>query len=80
MSNTIKKAYNSKPASVLKNILTGIGVITIGIALIAGVIFLGPVVVAAILTVIQFAAWGIAFCLIILLPLWLIGKFIGQRL
>lgn len=73
MSN-IKKAYNSKPAGVCKNIFTGMGVVAGAIALILGIIVLAPVLVVVAGGIVQIGGWIFLFCAVILLPAWLIGK------
>lgn len=73
MSN-IKKVYNSKPAGVCKNILTGMGVVVGAIALILGVILLAPILVVIAGSIAQVGGWIFLFCVVILLPAWTIGK------
>lgn len=73
--STVKKIYNSKPANVIKNILTGIGVLVIICVVIIGTIMLSPILLGVALVIVQFAGWALLFALVIILPLWGIGKF-----
>lgn len=77
MKKGLKKVYNSKPASVVKSIFTGVGVLAVIAVIVAGVILLGPVILIAILSSVQFTAWVLVFCIVVLLPLWCIGKLWG---
>lgn len=77
MSNKLKSMYNSKAANIIKSILTGLGVIVVAIIIVVCCIFFGPVLLGAVLVAVQSLAWILVFCIVILLPLWCIGKVCG---
>lgn len=74
---SIKKAYNSKPANIIKHICIGIGGVVILAIVVVGAIMLSPILLGIAIIVIQVAAWILLFCVVVLLPLWCIGKLCG---
>lgn len=77
MTSKFKKVYNSKPVSIIKNICIGIGGVVILAIVVVGAIMLSPILLGVVMVVIQFAAWVLLFCVVVLLPLWCIGKLCG---
>jgi type VI protein secretion system component VasK len=70
----IKEVYDSKPARIVKNIFTGMGVVISAIALILGVILLCPVLIVIAGSIAQVGGWVLIIGIAILLPAWVIGK------
>lgn len=65
---------NSEPVDTITSIFIGLGVVTLIIIALMAIIFIGPAFLGGILTLVHLIAWIVIFCLVIILPLWIIGK------
>jgi len=60
--------------NVFKNIFTGIGVIAMALLIIVGLIAAAPVLLVVGGTIIQSCSWVLLFGVVVILPIWCIGK------
>lgn len=74
-----KTTNNSKVADVSKTIFSGIGKILTAIALLVGLAFLCPVLLGVGAVIIQIGGWVVLFGVVIILPIWGVGKLFGGK-